>query len=1011
MLFSDVGRSMDIAAAVGPERLREIMTELFDRSAAVVQKYGGTVDKFIGDGIMALFGAPVALEDHALRACLAALDIQDEAKRLASEVADRDQICLELRVGLNSGEVIAGDIGSKTMSYTVVGEQVGFAQRMESVAPGGGVMLSESTARLVEHATRLGGPELVAIKGAIDPVLARRLMAVTGEPHRAMRTDITLVGRTREMTLLDDMLDQALEGRGCVALLNGPPGIGKSRVAREAAGVAAARGVDVVATYCESHSSGIPFHAVAGLLRGFFGIDTLTPDAARQRTRAALTDTDAQDMVLLDDLLGIRDGGSIGFEIDPDARRRRLATLLEKALLSRREPALYVIEDAHWIDAVSESMLANFISVVPRTPTLVLITHRPEYVGTLDTTPDPTTISLEPLGHAHATALAAELLGSDVSVAGLAQRIAERAAGNPFFTEEIVRDLSERHVLDGGRGAYVCRGDADVSVPATVQATIAARIDRLSARAKRTLNAAAVIGSRFDNDLLSSILDDVALPELVAAELVQRVATLPEVYAFQHPLVHAVAYESQLRINRARLHRTIVTQIERRDPESVDKNAALVANHLESAGDLHAAFAWHMRAGTWATHRDIVAARMSWKRAIVVADCLPRDDPDRLSMRIAPRTLLCTTLFRVGGELSESGFDELRELTAAADDKRSLAIGMAGQVQLLNFHGQYAEASQRGSEFVELLEAIGDPELTVAMMFAPIVAKWDVGEMAETMRLCDRVIDLAGGDPTMGNLVFGSPLAFAMALRASASCCVGLGNWREDLDRALQIARGIDEFTYNAIIMFKYITISNGALLSNDEALRETAEALDTARTFGDDFLLTNAEFTRGLVLVRRDGANREQGFQLLAKCRRVALDHRYTVVAAWCADLEDAAERNRVGDYDGAIGLCSSVLDREVVSGELLNRGWATTVLVEALLNRGQDCDLQLAQAAVDRLAAMPTEPVYLYHELPLLRLTAILARARGDESGFRFYRDQYCCRARTFGFEGHVALAEAMS
>ena len=178
VLFADVVHSMDIAAAVGPERLREIMADLVDRCAAVVQRYGGTVDKFTGDGIMAVFGAPVALEDHAFRACLAALGVQEEAKRLAVDARERDGADLHLRVGLNSGEVIAGEIGSGSFGYTTIGEQVGMAQRMESVAPPGGVMLSASTARLVEGAATLGEPELVQIKGADKPVAAQRLLGM-----------------------------------------------------------------------------------------------------------------------------------------------------------------------------------------------------------------------------------------------------------------------------------------------------------------------------------------------------------------------------------------------------------------------------------------------------------------------------------------------------------------------------------------------------------------------------------------------------------------------------------------------------------------------------------------------------------------------------------------------------------------------------------------------------------------------------------------------------------------
>ena len=211
VLFADVVHSMDIAAAVGAERLREIMTELVNRCAAVVQRYGGTVDKFTGDGIMAVFGAPVALEDHALRACLAALGVQDEAKRLAVEVRERDGVELQLRVGLNSGQVIAGEIGSGPFGYTAVGEQVGMAQRMESVAPPGGVMLSASTARLVDGAAALGEPEMVHIKGASEPVTAYRLLGI-GDRHRATeRAESNLVGRQWEMSAVEGLLDRAVE--------------------------------------------------------------------------------------------------------------------------------------------------------------------------------------------------------------------------------------------------------------------------------------------------------------------------------------------------------------------------------------------------------------------------------------------------------------------------------------------------------------------------------------------------------------------------------------------------------------------------------------------------------------------------------------------------------------------------------------------------------------------------------------------------------------------------------
>ncbi|HEY2133974.1 MAG TPA: adenylate/guanylate cyclase domain-containing protein, partial [Acetobacteraceae bacterium] len=322
VLFADVVHSMDIAAAVGAERLREIMAELVERSAAVVRRYGGTVDKFTGDGIMAIFGAPTALEDHALRACVAALGIQAEGKSLAAEVDRRDGVDLLLRIGLNSGQVIAGDIGSGASGYTAVGEQVGMAQRMESVAPPGGAMISESTARLVEAAAVLGEPEMVRIKGTDQPVCARRLLGVS-EPRRAVvRAESNLVGRRWEMSAVEGLLERAIDGHGAVVGVVGSPGIGKSRLVREVAALAGRRSVEVFSTFCESHTSEIPFHVVARLLRVATGIEGLDAEAARAQVHARVPDAHPEDLLLLDDLLGIADPNAALPAIDPDARRR-----------------------------------------------------------------------------------------------------------------------------------------------------------------------------------------------------------------------------------------------------------------------------------------------------------------------------------------------------------------------------------------------------------------------------------------------------------------------------------------------------------------------------------------------------------------------------------------------------------------------------------------------------------------------------------------------------------------
>jgi class 3 adenylate cyclase len=1014
VLFADVVHSMDIAAAVGAERLREIMADLANRCAAVVQRYGGTVDKFTGDGVMAVFGAPVAMEDHAVRACLAALGIQEETARLAAEVQDRDGVDLQLRVGLNSGQVIAGEIGSGPFGYTTIGEQVGMAQRMESAAPPGAVMLSASTARLVDGAAALTDPELVQIKGADEPVPARRLLSM-GERPAVGRAESNLVGRRWEMSAVESLLDRAIGGHGAVVEVVGPPGIGKSRLVREVAAIAARRGVEVFTTYCESHATDIPFHVVARLLRAASGVGDLDGPAARAQVRARAPDAEPEDLLLFDDLLGIADPDVALPAIDPDARRRRLTALVNAASLAREAPAVYVIEDAHWIDEVSESMLTEFLTVIPQTPSLVLVTYRPEYRGALSRVAGAQTIALAPLSDSETTALVSELLGPNPSVGGVATMIVERAAGNPFFAEEMVRELAERGVLRGNRSAYVSTlGAAEVSVPATVQATIAARIDRLAPAAKRTLSAAAVIGSRFNPGLLETLGIDPVLEDLVVAELVDQVRFTgqPE-YVFHHPLIRTVAYESQLMSDRAELHRRVAATIESREPTAAEENAALIAEHLEAAGDLHAAFGWQMRAATWATNRDIAAARLSWGRAQKIADALPAEDANRAAMRIAPRTMLCGIAFRVHEHVAGARFDELRELCAAAGDKASLAIAMAGLVMDHAYQARLREASQLASEAMALVESLGDPTLTVGLSFPLFYAKVESAEWCDVLRWSQRVIDLADGDPSKGNFMIGSPLAVAFAMRAVARYYLGRPGWREDQRQGLAMARSADPMSYAAVVTLVYCpVIPLGVLRPDDSAVREIEDALRIAERSGDDLALALARITLGVALVHHyTDAERDRGQKLLAEVSEVLLRRGYMLGDLPIVNVYWARERARRGDRDDAIPLMRAAVDDLFREGQLLAWGVpATGVLVETLLDRGNDGDVADAAAAIERLAAAPADEGLVIREIWLLRLRALLARAHGDGSAYAHFRDRYRDMARSLGFEGHIAWAEAM-
>ncbi|SRX96178.1 regulatory protein [Mycobacterium leprae TN] [Mycobacterium shimoidei] len=1017
VLFADVVRSMDIAAALDVERLREIMTELVERVTAVVRRYGGGTVEYTGDGVMAIFGAPVALEDHAFRACLAALGIQQEVNRLATEVHRRDGVALRLRVGLNSGRVIAGEVGSGPLRYAATGEPVGMAQRIESVAPPGGVMLSESTARLVEHSVMLAEPDWVCIKGADEPVCARRLLGIGPRHPPVGRTEASLIGRRWEMAALDAIIDRAVGGRGGVVHVVGPPGIGKSRMAREAANAAAGRGVQVVWAFCESHARDLSFHVVARLLRAGSGVADLDGQAARTRVRDQFRDADPQDLLLLDDLLGIADPNVALPQIDPDARRRRLTALINAASLARTEPVLFIVEDAQWIDAVSEAMIADFLTVVPHTASVVLITARPEYQGPLMRAPGAQTIALTALRDSETVALLAELLGADPSAGGLAAIIAERAAGNPFFAEEMVRELAQRGVLSGAAGSYVCHTDvAEVSVPATVQATIEARIDRLSAPAKRTLTAASVIGARFEAELLAGLGVDAVVDELLGAELIDQVRFTPSAeYAFRHPLIRAVAYESQLKADRARLHQHVASAIESHDPAAADENAALIAEHLEAAGDLRAAYQWHMRAANWATYRDIVASRRSWERARAIADALPAEDPDRTAMRIAPRTMLCGIAWRIQMDVAGDRFDELRELCSTAGDNASLAIGMAGLVLDHAFKGRIREASQLASEAMVLVESIGDATLTVGLSFPVTYAKAQSGEWDVLLRWSQRAIELADGDASKGNFIIGSPLALALVTRAAARYCLGRPGWPDDLRHGMSMARSADPLSYATVVTYVYFPgIAFGVLRPHDSALREIEDALGIAERSGDDLAVVWARVTLGHALVHRQtDAERSSGRKLLTEASEAFRRRGHSLSELPLVNAYLAREKARRGDRHEAIPLMRAAVGDRVSDRQPLAWGYAIPaigVLAETLLENGTESDVAQAEAMIERLASAPADDDLAMRDIWLLRLRALAAQARGDDVAHRDLVNRYRAMAERLGFEGHIAWAETM-
>jgi adenylate cyclase len=351
-------------------------------------------------------------------------------------------------------------------------------------------------------------------------------------------------------------------------------------------------------------------------------------------------------------------------------------------------------------------------------------------------------------------------------------------------------------------------------------------------------------------------------------------------------------------------------------------------------------------------------------------------------------------------------------MAIAAHDNVSLATGIAGQINTISDDGRYREASQLASELESLLDSIGDPTLTVALLWMAVMPKFNVGEITESLRLAQRVIELAGDDPHMGDLIIETPLILMLMVRAAAHAILGRPGWKREMERSAAMCREVNPGG-RPVIEFLYIYgvgILNGLLRFDSSMLQATAETLGQAEQRGDDYALTAARLLHGLVLAQSDGPQRSDGFQLLAVARDSVLEKRFITSQLGIVDLEMAKEKARSGDRDGAIEILRIVVDDAFATSYIIQLGASVTALVETLLERGTNADIAEAQTAIERLAATPVESGFVLCDVTLLRLQALLARARGDDAAHRDFVDRYRAMAISLGFEGHMAMASTM-
>ena len=639
VLFADVVGSLDIAGQLDPEEWHHILDRFFKVLTEGVHRFEGTVNQYTGDGIMALFGAPLALEDHAQRACYAALWLREPLRNLNDEIRREYGLNLVVRMGVNSGEVIVGAIGDDLrMDYTAQGHTVGLAQRMEQLAPADSACLSEHTARFIADQFTLRDLGRFDIKGVSESTQVFELIDAASLRTHAQSP---FVGRRNELATLSSALDRALSGGGQVFGVVAEAGTGKSRLCDQFVQGCRQQDLTVYQAHCPAHGVSVPLLPVLELLRNYFDIRTEDPaQTTREKIagRLILLEREFEEILpLLFDFLGVTDPQDPLPEMHTEVKQRRMYAFVRRLvqLHAAREPLVIFVDDLHWIDPASDLFVAELVEAVADTRTFLLINFRPEYTAEWTHRSYYQQLPLVPLGPEEVAELVGNLLGSDPSLRALAQLIYERTRGNPFFTEEVVQDLKESPHLEATASGHRLVGAIDsLEVPATVQAVLQARIDRLSDQEKQVLQFASVIGKDFEETLLaaaSDIQEDELrsnLAALLRSEFLLQRSVFPIAsYSFKHPLTQQVAYESQLRDNRRATHLAVAAALQKHQQGEPGEAASLIGHHLEQAGETSEAARWLTIAADWSEDHDLPSA-FAHRRKVIDLLTGNLDDPD-----------------------------------------------------------------------------------------------------------------------------------------------------------------------------------------------------------------------------------------------------------------------------------------------------------------------------------------------------------------------------------------------